>query len=112
MAAMAPLPPPQVERKVRLLEDRLQQASVRHSEMLARNRALRAAVDGLRRERMLFDALGAKLRRGLEARQADMVDLIARIAEAHEAGEKASPAGSSSGSGTSRLACLLSADRM
>ncbi len=92
---------------MRLLEDRLQQASVRHSEMLARNRRLRDAVDGLRRERMLFDSLAAKLRRGLEARQADMVDLIARIAESHEAGEKASQCGASAASSARHLACRL-----
>ena len=79
---------PQVQRRISLLEDRLQQASVRYNEQLTRNRQLRGRIDGLRRERRLFEELGGKLGRGLARRQAEMADLIARIAESHEAREK------------------------
>ena len=84
----APTTPPQVQRKIRILEDRLQQASVRYNEMLTRNRGQRARIDGLRRERLLFEELHAKLARGLERKKAEMVEAIARIAQLHEDCEK------------------------
>lgn len=65
--------------------------------MLTRNGALRGRIDGLRRERLLFEELAAKLTRGLEARKAEMVAVIGRIAEAHEAREKVGVAGSVGG---------------
>lgn len=78
----------QVQRKIRILEDRLQQASVRYNEMLTRNRGQRARINGLRRERLLFEELHAKLARGLERKKAEMVDAIARIAQLHEEREQ------------------------
>lgn len=86
--AACPHNTPQVQRKIRLLEDRLQQASVRYNEMLTRNRGQRARIDGLRRERLLFEELHAKLARGLERKKAEMVEAIARIAQLHEDREK------------------------
>ncbi|KAL4431319.1 hypothetical protein ABPG75_006575 [Micractinium tetrahymenae] len=78
-----------VQRRIRILEDRLQQSTVRYNEMLTRSGALRARIDSLRRERLLFEELAGKLGRGLERRKGEMVEVIARIAEAHEAREKA-----------------------
>ena len=80
----------QVQRNVKILEDRLQQASVRYNDTLTRSRRLRDRIDGLRRERMLFGELQGKLARGLEGKKAEMVELIGRIAELHEAREKVS----------------------
>lgn len=83
------LPPArQVQRKIHILEDRLQQSTVRHNEMLTRSAALRARIGSLRRERLLFEELAGKLGRGLERRKAGMAEVITRIAEAHEAREK------------------------
>lgn len=78
----------QVQRRIRVLENRLQQASVRYNEAAARSRALRARIDSLRRERLLFDELAGKLQRGLARQKGEMVEVIARIAESHEAREK------------------------
>lgn len=83
-----PHPSLQVQRRIRILEDRLQQCTVRYNEMLTRSARLRARIDSLRRERLLFEELAGKLGRGLERRKAEMVEVIARIAEAHEAREK------------------------
>lgn len=55
------VPPSQVQKRIRTLEDRVQQASVRHNEMLGRNRALRARIDSLRRVRG-WDAGGSSRR--------------------------------------------------
>ncbi|KAI3424457.1 hypothetical protein D9Q98_010009 [Chlorella vulgaris] len=78
-----------VQRRIRILEDRLQQASVRYNDALTRSRALRARIDGLRRERLLFEELHGKLQRGLARKKAEIVDVISNIAESHEAREKA-----------------------
>lgn len=78
----------QVQRRIRVLEDRLQQCTVRHNQGLTRSARLRARIDSLRRERLLFEELAGKLGRGLERRKEEMVGVIARIAEAHEAREK------------------------
>jgi chromosome segregation ATPase len=78
----------QVQRRIRILEDRLQQASVRYNDALTRSRALRARIDGLRRERLLFEELHGKLQRGLARKKAEIVDVISNIAESHEAREK------------------------
>lgn len=61
---------------------------MRYNEQLGRNRGLRARIDGLRRERLLFEELAGKLGRGLERQKAAMLEVIGRIAEAHEAREK------------------------
>ena len=83
----------QAQRRIRTLEDRLQQAAVRRNEQLGRNRALRARIDSLRRERLLFEELGGKLGRTLERRKAEMAELIGRIAAAHEEREKVGAGG-------------------
>ena len=66
---------------------------MRYNEQLGRNGARRGRIDGLRRERMLFEDLGAKLARGLERQKGEMVEVIGRIAEAHEAREKVGAVG-------------------
>ena len=73
---------------MRTLENRLQQASVRLSEAAGRTRTLRARVDGLRRERLLFEELRRKLGAALARRATEMVALVAAISEAHDAREK------------------------
>eukprot|EP00887_Chlorella_sp_A99_P008164 scaffold12.g8164.t1 len=78
-----------VQRRIVILEDRVQQASVRYNDALTRSRALRVRVDSLRRERMLFEDLRRKMERGLARRRAEMADTIRAIGELHEAREKA-----------------------
>lgn len=71
-----------------MLEDRLQQASTRHSTMLTRVGRLRQRIDSLRRERLLFEALARKLQKGVDARKADLAALIVSINACDEAREK------------------------
>ncbi|GAB4816542.1 hypothetical protein N2152v2_003588 [Parachlorella kessleri] len=78
-----------VQRKIRILEDRLQQCNVRYNESLTRNRELRDRIDSLRRERMLFEDIHKKLQKTLARKKQEMRDIIAIIAESHEAREKA-----------------------
>ena len=78
----------QAQRRIRVLEDRLQQASVRYNNLLTRNSVLRGRIDGLRRESMLFKDLHAKLQHGLKRRNEEMAEVIMRIAGARDDREK------------------------
>jgi hypothetical protein len=80
--------PLQLQRKIKILEDRLQGASVRYNDSLTRSRALRARIDSLRCERLLFEELHGKLQRGAARKKTEIMELIARIAASHEAREK------------------------
>ncbi|KAL0235704.1 hypothetical protein GEMRC1_002286 [Eukaryota sp. GEM-RC1] len=57
--------PEDVERQVRLLENRLNKATVRYNEAVATNKQLREHIDGLRRERTVYDSAFQKLDRKL-----------------------------------------------
>ena len=61
---------------------------MRYNDSLTRSRALRARIDSLRRERLLFEELYGKLQRGLTCKKGDIVEVIAHIVESHEAREK------------------------
>jgi hypothetical protein len=77
------------QRLVVLLENRVERAAGKRGEAELRGAALRARVDGLRRERRLFDQLAAKMRRGTGARAREAAAVLARAAAAHEAMDKA-----------------------
>lgn len=78
----------QLQRKIKILEDRLQGASVRYNDSLTRSRKLRARIDSLRCERLLFEELHRKLQREAGRKKTEIMQLIARIAASHEAQEK------------------------
>ena len=50
-----------VEKQVRILENRLDQALVKFNKSLANNRKLREEIDNLRGERVAFDSVYKKL---------------------------------------------------
>lgn len=66
----------------------MQQASIRYNDALTRNKQLRDRIDGLRRERMLFDDLNKKAQRAVARRRQEMTELISNVNELHEAREK------------------------
>ena len=50
-----------ISKQIRILERRLDLASVKYNDTLARNKGLREKVDELRRERVIFDGIYKKL---------------------------------------------------
>ncbi|KAL0228204.1 hypothetical protein RCL1_004347 [Eukaryota sp. TZLM3-RCL] len=53
--------PEDIERQTRILENRLNKATVRYNEAVALNKKLREEIDGLRRERSIYDTTYQKL---------------------------------------------------
>ena len=51
----------QVEKKVRLLEGKLDQALVKFNKCVSRNKLLREEIDGLRAERLTFEKVHSKV---------------------------------------------------
>ncbi|KAL0215740.1 hypothetical protein P9112_007924 [Eukaryota sp. TZLM1-RC] len=52
--------PEDVERQIRILENRLNKATIRFNESVAQNKKLREEIDGLRQERSLYDGVFKK----------------------------------------------------
>merc|ERR1719407_426515 len=52
-----------IQKQIRQLENRLEKALVKFNEALAHNKELRQEIDGLRRERVVFDSIYKKLER-------------------------------------------------
>eukprot|EP01006_Ploeotia_vitrea_P038783 TRINITY_DN66279_c6_g1_i1.p1 TRINITY_DN66279_c6_g1~~TRINITY_DN66279_c6_g1_i1.p1 ORF type:complete len:579 (-),score=104.07 TRINITY_DN66279_c6_g1_i1:1437-3173(-) len=65
-----------VDKQIRVLENRLDQALVKFNEALAYNKELREQIDNLRRERVVFDGIYKKLERELHEKKKQMADII------------------------------------
>ncbi len=63
-------------KQITLLENRLDKSFIRFNEAVTHNKQLRAQIDGLRRERLMFEALDATLQKELLKTKADMAELI------------------------------------
>ena len=50
-----------MQKQIRQLENRLEKALVKFNEAIAHNKELREEIDGLRRERVVFDSIYKKL---------------------------------------------------
>merc|ERR1712166_1428337 len=59
----------QIQKQIRQLENRLEKALVKFNEAIAHNKALREEIDGLRRERVVFDSIYKKLERELDQQE-------------------------------------------
>ena len=66
-----------IQKQIRILENRLDKALVKFNEALAHNKSLRDQIDNLRRERVVFDGIYNKLARELAKKQSDMGDIMA-----------------------------------
>lgn len=75
--------------KVRLLENKLEQGYHALNELQASIRAIRSRVDGLRRERLLFDDVLRKADKDWVAQKSEMVSLIKATSVAHDQRQKA-----------------------
>ena len=79
----------QVAKQVKVLENRLDKALVKFNEALAHNKSLRATIDNLRRERVVFDQIYKKLERELHERKKEMANVIEISNIAYEARDQA-----------------------
>lgn len=66
----------QVQKQIRILENRLDKALVKFNEALAHNKQLRETIDNLRRERVVFDGIYRKLERELHEKKNKMSQII------------------------------------
>ena len=78
-----------VDKQIRLLENRLDQALVDFNKALAVNRSLRQRIDNLRGERQVFKEIYDKLEAALHGRKRAMALLIERSNEDYEQCDKA-----------------------
>ncbi len=76
-------------KQITLLENRLDKCFIRFNESVTHNKQLRTQIDGLRRERLMFEALDATLQKELLKTKADMAELIQAANAMHMAKEVA-----------------------
>jgi coiled-coil domain-containing protein 63/114 len=74
-----------VEKQIRVLENRLDKALMKFSKALATNKQLRESIDSLRRERLVFDSMYRKFERELQEQKKSMAELIDMSNSAYEA---------------------------
>lgn len=67
-----------VQKRIKLLENRLEKAAVKYNSSITHNKALREQIDNLRRERIMFESIHAALERELAKLKRDMADTIAQ----------------------------------
>lgn len=77
-----------VEKQVKILENRLDQALVKFNKSLANNRKLREEIDNLRGERVAFDSVYKKLEKGLQDRKRQMAQVIEQSNFSYEQRDK------------------------
>ena len=73
-----------VQKQIRILENRLDKALVKFNEALAHNKRLRASIDSLRRERVVFDNIYRKLEKELHEKKKQMANIIEMSNQAYE----------------------------
>jgi coiled-coil domain-containing protein 63/114 len=75
----------QIQRQIKVLENRLDKALVKFNEALSYNKSLREQIDNLRRERVVFDQINAKLAKELHEKKKEMAQIIEISNIAYEA---------------------------
>ena len=78
-----------IQKQIRVLENRLDKALVKFNEALAFNKQLREEIDNLRRERVVFDQINAKLAKELHEKKKEMAQIIEISNIAYEARDQA-----------------------
>merc|ERR1719313_1146621 len=79
----------QIQKQIRQLENRLEKALVKFNEAIAHNKELREEIDGLRRERVVFDSIYKKLERELDHKKKEMANIIEISNSAYESRDQA-----------------------
>ena len=78
-----------IAKQVRMLENRLDKSLVRFNEALAANKQLRAKIDSMRQERVVFDGIYKKLERELHEKKKEMSAIIEDSNNAYQERDKA-----------------------
>lgn len=73
-----------IQKNIRMLENRLDKALVKYNEALGHNKKLRATIDNLRRERVVFDGIYRKLEGDLLQIKNEMATVINEANSAYE----------------------------
>jgi len=78
-----------VGKQIRVLENRLDKSLQSFNQGVATNKRLRDQIDGLRRERVVFDQIYTKLEREFETKKKEMANIIEQANAAYEARDAA-----------------------
>lgn len=78
-----------VNKQIRVLENRLDKGLQKFNEAVATNKELRDQIDGLRRERVVFDNIYKKLEAELQQKKKEMANIIEQANAAYEARDSA-----------------------
>ena len=65
-----------VQKRIKLLENRLEKAYVKYNQSVTHNKQLREQINNLRRERLMFESIHSTLERELAKIKRDMADTI------------------------------------
>jgi len=78
-----------IAKQIRVLENRLDKSLQKFNEAIAYNKSLREQIDGLRRERVVFDSIYKKLEQELQQKKKEMANIIEQANAAYEARDQA-----------------------
>lgn len=73
-----------LQKQIRILENRLDKANQKFNEAIAFNKDLKSNIEGLRKERKIFDALYDKLEKELQNKRKSMANIIEKTNNAYE----------------------------
>lgn len=79
----------QVQKHIKILENRLDKSLQRYNEAVAHNRSLRLSIDDLRRERLVFEGIYKKLERELVDKKRELVQVTEMAQQAAQARDAA-----------------------
>ncbi len=68
-----------VQKRIKLLENRLEKAYVKYNQSITHNKQLREQINNLRRERIMFESIHSNLERELGKLKRDMADMIQQV---------------------------------
>ena len=73
-----------IQKQIRILENRLDKGLIKFNEAISGNKALRDAIDDLRRERVVFENIYKKMERELQDRKKHMAEIIELSNQSYE----------------------------
>ncbi|EEH60297.1 outer dynein arm docking complex 2 [Micromonas pusilla CCMP1545] len=79
----------QIQKKIKMLETKLDKSLCRFNEAKSHNKTLRLTIDNLRKERAVFAEVYRKLEKDLDAKKADMGVIVEESDRAYEARDRA-----------------------
>jgi chromosome segregation ATPase len=81
----------QMQKQIKILENRLEKCYHKFNEAITKNKELREQINNLRRERLVFDGIYKKLEKELQDKKKDMARIIDVCNIAYESRDAASP---------------------